>query len=370
MVGLVKKLVTQDYFRIYEDEEISHMASLLEKGARAVLVFGRNEKYKGIISKKHLLKNFPFNIKTKISTLSTIKNQASVNDDIYTVAKTMLEAELKQIPLFSGGTLMGVIDVKSIIEKLGKELHDSSVDKCMTTSILHLDAHDQLSAAFDVFKKKWISRMPVMEGEQTLGIVTLTDALLEVLIHGPNALTMPVDKLMQTKLVSIKRTDNISAAIDLMALKNVSSVLVFEKDSLYGIITEKDILERIISASNLKAETYYIQASGELEKLTSSEKSAMNDDLVSFIERYSNKFQEACVHLYIKEVSEKFREKKKFSIRINLTTDRGRFYSSEEDFGVQQALHLALRQLEVQIEKKFGKEKTKTTRNKPIKKIR
>ena len=363
----LRKFLKQDYFRAYSDESISKLALNIKKGARVILIFNDNGDYKGIINKKCLLKNFPFDTKTKISTLLHIPNKISVNSDVYDVVKLMLELEVKQAPIFDRDVFIGVVDIRDLIKNLSSKIMDGSIDRFMTTNVLYLDMHDQLKKALDIFKSRWISRVPIVEDGKVVGILTLTDALVEMLKNGEKSIKTPVNNLMQEKLVSMDKSQDIFSAINLMVSNNVSSVLVLEKGAPYGIITEKDILEQIIASQKIKKETYYIQASGELEKLTESEKKSLNDDVVNFVERYSNKFQEVCIHLYIKEISEKFREKKKFAIRINMTTDRGKFYSLEEQFGVEQALHLALKQLEVQIEKRFFKSKTPTTRNKKIK---
>ena len=60
--------------------------------------------------------------------------------------------------------------------------------------------------------------------------------------------TMPVSALMQKDVLTIDGSKSVAEAIQLMKQRNVTSVVIVPRneDDVYGIITEKDILEKVI----------------------------------------------------------------------------------------------------------------------------
>lgn len=60
--------------------------------------------------------------------------------------------------------------------------------------------------------------------------------------------TMPVSALMAKDVLTIDGSKSVAEAIQLMKQRNVTSVVVVPRneDDVYGIITEKDVLEKVI----------------------------------------------------------------------------------------------------------------------------
>ncbi len=63
-----------------------------------------------------------------------------------------------------------------------------------------------------------------------------------------NSLSDPVSKYIYPKLTTISSALTISDAAKIMAEKMVESVIVFEGESVVGIITDRDILSDVIAA--------------------------------------------------------------------------------------------------------------------------
>ena len=58
----------------------------------------------------------------------------------------------------------------------------------------------------------------------------------------------PVSSIMKKDIVILDRTDNVSRAVQLMKQNRVTSVIVKPRDDddVYGILTERDVLEKVI----------------------------------------------------------------------------------------------------------------------------
>lgn len=55
-----------------------------------------------------------------------------------------------------------------------------------------------------------------------------------------------VKDIMTRGAISVQTTDKLTKAIDIMAEKHISCVVVLEKKQLKGIITERDLLRRVL----------------------------------------------------------------------------------------------------------------------------
>ncbi|NTW48623.1 MAG: CBS domain-containing protein, partial [Chlorobiales bacterium] len=60
--------------------------------------------------------------------------------------------------------------------------------------------------------------------------------------------TMPVSALMTKNVVSMDGSKTVAEAIQVMKTHNISSIVIKPRneDDTYGIVTEKDILEKVI----------------------------------------------------------------------------------------------------------------------------
>src|SRR6185436_11544599 len=62
------------------------------------------------------------------------------------------------------------------------------------------------------------------------------------------ALKIPIRKIMTPNLVSVNPSANVRSAARLMAEKNVGSILVKKDQDYVGILTETDIVKKVLAA--------------------------------------------------------------------------------------------------------------------------
>jgi len=72
------------------------------------------------------------------------------------------------------------------------------------------------------------------------GVHDLSSKYLEELLN------LPVQINMRLTPPTISASDPISIAVDKMIKENIGAVIIVEKDQPVGIITEKDVLERVV----------------------------------------------------------------------------------------------------------------------------
>lgn len=109
---------------------------------------------------------------------------ADLNDTIMDVAKLMAHHNIGCVPVTEDGyKVLGVITDRDIILSLAKYELDpaiTSVSNIMTNKVYSVKPDADLKDALDLMKKERIRRLPVIENNTLLGIVSLGDFA----VHG------------------------------------------------------------------------------------------------------------------------------------------------------------------------------------------
>jgi len=148
---------------------------------------------------------------------------------------------------------MGVVDEKSLL-KLLKGVHVGvKVEDAMERDLYVIRPDSRVMDAVATMVQAMRRRLPVVsDGGRIEGIVTATDILREVckgLASGRNPMNEPVSRIMERNVIYVKASEDLSAAVEKLVEKDVSSVLVASEDGgslkLEGIVTRLDALMTI-----------------------------------------------------------------------------------------------------------------------------
>lgn len=150
------------------------------------------------------------------------------------------------------------------------------------TKIVGLDT--SLTEAFRIMKENGIRRLPVMDKEKLVGIVTLSDlnqaspsSATSLSIHELNYLlarTKIKDIIpKKQKILTIGPENYIETAAKLMRSNKISGLPVVENGKLVGIITETDIFDALIDILGVKTahsriDFYVKERPGSLAEVT------------------------------------------------------------------------------------------------------
>jgi acetoin utilization protein AcuB len=134
------------------------------------------------------------------------------------------------------------------------------VNQCMTGNVVTVDANASCHHAVTEMVRNKIRHLPVVDAAGLLcGIVTDRD--LRHRLFAPDVFrsigTVPVEKLLSTvrvgdvmsaPVVSIGPEADLQEAARVMAERKLGSLPVVERDRVVGIVTETDVLRRIVGA--------------------------------------------------------------------------------------------------------------------------
>lgn len=130
------------------------------------------------------------------------------------------------------------------------------VREWMTTPVITVTPFTSISNAHQIMKEKGIRRLPVMDDDGLVGIVTLGDVreaspsdATTLSIWELNYLwsQLTVEKIMTRKLYSVDANDSVLTAAQLMLDQKISGLPVVDKTGkLVGMITESDIFRMLV----------------------------------------------------------------------------------------------------------------------------
>ena len=132
------------------------------------------------------------------------------------------------------------------------------VKEWMTTPVISVPPAMSLSSAHQLLKEHGIRRLPVVENDRLVGIVTIGD-IREASPSDATTLSiwelnylwaqLTVERVMTRKVLTIKQDAPILDAAQIMLEQKVSGLPVVDKDDLIlGMITKSDIFRMLIKA--------------------------------------------------------------------------------------------------------------------------
>ncbi|MEX2353037.1 MAG: CBS domain-containing protein [Gammaproteobacteria bacterium] len=132
------------------------------------------------------------------------------------------------------------------------------VSECMTPSPITVDRYKTVFEANELMKLKKIRRLPVLDDDKLVGIVSWSDILeaRPTTIKSGNTFRevdnistkIIVDLVMSKNPLTIYQTDTIGHAAEMMLENKIGGLPVLDgSHKLVGVITESDIFRQIVT---------------------------------------------------------------------------------------------------------------------------
>jgi len=222
----------------------------LEGMARAIDILdflGGGEKF-NIITKDYA-GNFLSAINCPVSKImaksSYVHDSASIKD----IVSIMVDRKTSLIPIVSGGedlTVKAIVSERDLLPK--KKDFGVRVFEAMQTKVITATDGIMLSDVAKIMVRSGIRRMPVIKEDEVVGIVTVFDALGFLNrgeykgVYAEENLSTRVNEIMETNVVSVKPSDDLSAVVKLVEETSLGGFPVISDAGLEGIITTTDVI--------------------------------------------------------------------------------------------------------------------------------
>ncbi|WP_298903294.1 CBS domain-containing protein [uncultured Psychroserpens sp.] len=130
------------------------------------------------------------------------------------------------------------------------------ISTIMTKDIIALNLSDNLETAESLFKKNNIRHIPVISGEQIIGMLSYTDLLRISFADAIDAEEQDVDtvvynmftleQVMAKNLVSVNSHSTIKEVAEILAKREFHALPVVDNNKLVGIVTTTDLINFLI----------------------------------------------------------------------------------------------------------------------------
>src|SRR6266849_8282938 len=107
--------------------------------------------------------------------------RADVNQTVLEVAQAMVAGDIGAVPVLENGILVGVFSERDLMKRVVTEQRDPQtirVGEVMTSDPLTVSRSEELETCRALMKRHNFRHLPVCEGAQLLGMVSMRDIML------------------------------------------------------------------------------------------------------------------------------------------------------------------------------------------------
>ncbi len=168
-------------------------------------------------------------------------------DTVLSAAKAMSENGVSCIVVVDNGSVVGILterDFLNIVAGKRTDLGRTTVAEVMSSPVQITSPKQSVFDAGRRMEDNRIKRLPVLDGNRLVGIVTQTDMVQVMTTYG---LWREVADIMSRNVVVVQATDTAEHAAKLMSSRRISSLVVLEDSRPAGILTERDLLKRVVA---------------------------------------------------------------------------------------------------------------------------
>ena len=188
----------------------------------------------------------------------TVRKDQTVSDAI----KLMNKHKISRLPAISPktGELVGIVTEVDIATKIASAKYETvplshiRISTIMTHEVMTANPKDSLLKVLKMMVDNHIGGVPIMDGDEIVGMVTKTDFLTDLDKQPYNE--VPIKEIMTNRVIVVNPEDRLVHARRLMIDNDVRRLVVVNSGTIMGIITAKDIARTVIEFKKRVPEKY------------------------------------------------------------------------------------------------------------------
>ena len=119
--------------------------------------------------------------------------RADINQSVFEVAHAMVERNIGAVPVLQDGLLVGIFSERDLMKRVvveGRDAKSTRVFEVMTEDPLTVAPDQDLETCMFLMRRHGFRHLPVCEGKQLRGLVSLRDLLLQDLTEKDDEVRM------------------------------------------------------------------------------------------------------------------------------------------------------------------------------------
>ena len=259
----IKNLMSEDLITIDKDQNLSDALKLLRKHNVSRLPVTNNKELVGIISERDIANKLGSS-KYESMPASRLHISSVMVKDVITVpqtmqlgevAKLMLEKGIGSVPVMDGDKMVGIVSKADFVTlAVGIAFDKITVKELMTKDLKSVSPTERLIHARRVMIESHVGRLPVIEDETLVGMITSKDLMRAFIDFRKNVpekyqksqiKEVSVEDIMSSNPIFTSKDETISEVSKIMMETGYNGLPVVEDGKVVGIITQTDILRLI-----------------------------------------------------------------------------------------------------------------------------
>jgi PAS domain S-box-containing protein len=171
----------------------------------------------------------------------------SPDETVVSAAKRMSENNISCVIVVDNATVAGILTETDLLKRVAakdKDFDKMPVAQIMSCPVVSISPDLPVLAASKIAEAKHIKRLPILDGDQLVGVVTQTDLTRVLTSYG---MWSDVVEIMNTDVVSIQGSATVTEAVEAMASCKISCIVVVVGGDVVGVFTEKDLLKKVVA---------------------------------------------------------------------------------------------------------------------------
>ena len=251
----VKDIMSKNVVSVRSDDHISQALSKMEKHRVHQLPVMNESSLYGMLELKKLIMHDVDPSSAKVSNFATNVPHVDADASVESAAQLLLTSGARALPVTKAGQVVGVIsetDIMKVAKDFVKGLNQRAESIVTPAECLPKDGN--YGHIKHIFSSKNISRVPIMDGDRVLGVVSTFEMIRVLRGIESSEFRSPQEKgakeavrIEETPIASFMRPavflDGTKIISDVIEALKKSEEVIIKSDGHVGIITPKDVLE-------------------------------------------------------------------------------------------------------------------------------
>ena len=277
-------LLTKTYPKVDVAQSVAKLISAMVKYKEGFALVFDKDKYIGLVSKKWLLDTRVDPDQMKVKNILKHRSRAkssffvpklSSSTALKRMCQLFVNSDSRALPVMEKGKVLGVVRARDAVKALDADLGHVPAAELASVPAITISEKETINTALNIMSRKGIDRLPVVDKlGKLVGIASLFDIIDrfhapggKTRMHVPSAASHQQGKrsgydigektnvgqhpilnvVTHFPLVyTVPKDAKLHDALQLMAKKDLSSVILIEDEKPAGILTVKDVMSEFV----------------------------------------------------------------------------------------------------------------------------